>query len=231
MVCYHTEVKKVRNGGLFVWVFVVVLGVTAGLIFGSTRLVGGDSSLGWDSASLRTGAESLDSQEPYVAAALRYARALQDGFCEEVIRSTGWMADRMHRVAIESSGQEAIDKEWDTLCDKVMARPVEGNLLVQEGIEDQYVFAPGATLEVTGVDSGRDDLNRPVALRVWIRVTYPRRQTAPLARGDGDSRMLAVRSMSVGVNLARDGQLIVKAGVIGNLDIDSDSLSFDWPSD
>ena len=206
----------------------VVLGVAAGLIFGSTRLVGGTSSPGPDGVAGQPVPGGSDTQGPYEAAALRYARALQDGFCEEVIRSTGWMADRMHRVAIESAGQEAVDSEWDALCAKVMARPVEGNLLVPEGIEDQYVFAPGVALEVVDVDSGRDDLNRPVAARVWIRATYPRRQTAPLARADGDVRMLAVRAMTVGVNLSRDDHLVVKAGVIGNLDIDLSSLSFDW---
>jgi len=139
------------------------------------------------------------------------------------------MDDRMHRVAIESAGQEAIDEEWDTLCEKVMARPVEGNVLVAEGIEDQYVFAPGVTLEAVGVDAGRDDLNRPVGARVWIRATYPRRQTAPLARAVGERRMLAVYGMTVGVNLSRGDHIVVKAGVIGNLDIDLGSLSFAWP--
>lgn len=180
-------------------------------------------------ASAASAGELDLAEDRYVVAALRYARALQDGFCEEVIRSTAWMADRMHRVAIESAGQEAIDGEWDTLCAKAMERPVEGNVIRPEGIEDQYLFAPGATFEVMGMDDGRDDLNRPVVRRVWLRVTFPRRQTAPLAQPDDGPKMLAVRAVTVGVNLSRDDQLVVKAGVMGNLDIDMSSLSFDWP--
>ena len=76
--------------------------------------------------------------------------------------------------------------------------------------------------------AGRDDLDRPIGERVWIRVTFPRKQTAPLSRADGGSRMLALRAMTVGVNVTRDNRLIAKAGVIGNLEIDMSSLSFDW---
>lgn len=226
--CYHTEVKKVRNSTLVAW-FVILASVGVGLVFGTARLAGGSAASVPVSATTSPAGTEENGEDPFVATALRYARALQDGFCEEVIRTTAWMADRMHRVAIESSGQEAIDGEWDTLCEKAMERSIEGNVIRPEGVEDQYIFAPGVTFEVLGVDDGRDDLNRPVARRVWIRATFPRRQTAPLAQADDSPRMLAVRAVTVGVNLSRDDQLVVKAGVLGNLDIDMSSLSFDWP--
>jgi hypothetical protein len=222
-------VKKVRNRVLFAWVFVILLGGAAGVVFGTSRLAGGSATGENPGADTGFGGEPQGVQDPYVAAALRYARALQDGFCEEVIRSTAWMADRMHRVAIESAGQDAMDSEWDALCDKAMERSIEGNVIRPEGIEDQYIFAPGVAFEVMGMDAGRDDLNRRVAKRVWIRATFPRRQTAPLAQTDESSRMVAVRAVTVGVNLSQENQLVVKAGVVGNLDIDTSSFSFDWP--
>ncbi len=206
----------------------IALGVCVGLVFGASRLTGGKKLNGAVSIAPAAVMGAPEAEDQYIAAALRYARALQDGFCEEVIRSTAWMDDRLHRVAMESSGQETIDNTWDSLCKKVMDRSIEGNLLVPEGIEDQYVFAPGVTMEVVGTDAGRQDLDRPVAERVWIRATFPRKQTAPLARADGGSRMLAVRAMTVGVDITRDDRLVAKAGVIGNLEIDTSSLSFDW---
>ena len=223
--------KKIRNGRLL-FVAVVVAGVGAGLLFGWTRLI---EPLATTDAASGTGeggeaVRPLD-EDPDVVAALRYARALQDGFCDEIIRSTAWMDDRMHRVAIESAGEDVVETAWDALCAKALDRAVEGNLLVPEGIEDQYVFAPGAELNVAGVDAGRDDLDRPVAKRVWIRVTFARQQTAPLARAEEGGEMMAVRALTVGVNLSKDGGLVVKAGVVGNLDIDMDSLSFDWSSE
>ena len=226
-VCYAAEVKKMRNSSLL-FVAVVAIGVGAGVLFGWTRL-----SEPLVSAEKAGGGpeEAVPAEDPDVAVALRYARALQDGFCEEIVRRTAWMDDRMQRVALESSGEDAMETAWDNLCVKALDRAVEGNVLLPEGIEDWYIFAPGASFEIAGVDAGRDDLDRAVAKRVWIRVTFSRQQTAPLARAEEGEEMMAVRAVTVGINISREGRLVVKAGVVGNLDIDVSSLSFDWASE
>lgn len=164
--------------------------------------------------------------------AMRYAQAVQDGNCEEILQMTGWMVDRMRRVALESSDPAVIEATRDRLCETIQTRAVEGNALRLEGIEDQYVFAPGATLEVVGRDDGRTDLPGPVAYRTWIQITYPNSRTAPLVQDpEGDALAKPVRSWNVGVNISRTDNTVMKAGVIGNLDIDFSSFSFDWPED
>lgn len=162
--------------------------------------------------------------------AMAFARALQDNNCDEVIRLTAWMADRLRRVALESSDPEDVAEARRKLCQKILSRPYEDNILRGEGIEDQFVFAPGTQLEVVSKDPGRKDLGRPVAERVWIRVTYPRRETAPLAPvKPGSPDMKPVRQWIVGVNLSQGDQTVLKASVLGNLEIKRDSAAFDWP--
>ena len=92
-------------------------------------------------------------------------------------------------------------------------RTVEGNHIGPEGIEDSYVFAPGARLEVVDVDGGRQDLERPVKQRTWIRVSYPDPLRAPC-----DGKGGPVEALVAGVNVDDEG-LVLKASVIGNLDI------------
>jgi hypothetical protein len=55
-----------------------------------------------------------------------------------------------------------------------------------------------------------------------MRVTYPSRRGA-LRDGKG----IPIRSITVGVNVSTEG-LALKANVIGNLDIDWESISYDW---
>lgn len=162
--------------------------------------------------------------------AMAFAKALQNNNCDEVIRLTAWMADRLRRVALESSDPGDVAEARKRLCQKILSRPYEDNVLRTEGIEDQFVFAPGTQLEVVSKDSGREDLGRPVAERVWIRVTYPRRETAPLAPvAPGSPDMKPVRRWTVGVNLSQGDQTVLKAAVQGNLEIKRESASFDWP--
>ncbi len=162
--------------------------------------------------------------------AMVFAKALQSNDCDEVIRLTAWMADRLRRVALESSDPKHVGEARKKLCEKILARPYEDNVLRKEGIEDQFVFAPGTQIEVLSTDAGREDLRAPVSKRVWIRVTYPRRETAPLAPlAEGGPDMKPVRQWVVGVNLARDDELVLKAAVQGNLEIKRDSAKFEWP--
>jgi hypothetical protein len=88
------------------------------------------------------------------------------------------------------------------------------------GIEDQYLFRPGCTLEIAGADAGRDDLHRPAAGRGWVRVTYPGEENAVL-----DAMGFPVRSLVAGVNLDAGGH-VLKASVYGNVEIDWDFVAY-----
>ncbi len=179
-------------------------------------------------ASVSTAANSGSSWDGGLA--MRYAKAVQKGDCDEILRSTAWMVDRMRRVAIESPDSSQIESAKETICSQIRNRSPEGNVLRVEGIEDQYVFAPGTQLEVASIDEGRGDLGAPVECRVWIRVTYPRPETAPLVQAEeGSSAMRPIRSWNAGVNISRTDSTVLKAAVTGNLEIDLNSLSFDWP--
>ena len=162
--------------------------------------------------------------------ALAFAKALQANDCDEVIRLTSWIADRLQRVALESSDPAKLETARKKLCEKILARPYEDNVLRTEGIDDQFIFAPGAQLEVIAKDEGRVDLGTAVAERIWIRVTYPRRETAPLAPvAEGSPDMKPVRQWLAGINLSKESSLVLKASVQGNIEIKRDSATFDWP--
>lgn len=162
--------------------------------------------------------------------ALAFAKAFQANDCDEVIHLTSWMSDRLRRVALESSDPTKLESARKKLCEKILARPYEDNVLRTEGIEDQFIFAPGAQFEVVSKDEGRIDLGTAVAERVWIRVTYPRRETAPLAPiAEGSPDMKPVRQWLAGVNLSKENSLVLKASVQGNIEIRRDSAKFDWP--
>ncbi len=163
-------------------------------------------------------------------AALQFAKAYQDGNCDEIIRLTAWMSDRLRRVAIESSDPTVLQEARRDLCKKILTRPFEDNVLRSEGIEDQFVFVPGSQLEVVAKDKGRTDLGAAVSERVWIRVTYPRRETAPLApTSTNGPEMKPVYAWTAGVNIGREDGVVLKAGVRGNLEIKDDSITFEWP--
>jgi len=158
------------------------------------------------------------------AVALRYARAYQAGDCDRVIGLTGWMQERVGQAGLESAEPQALDALLDELRARIQDRPVEGNRLRPEGVEDGYVFAQGATVDFDSSDRGRKDLSKPVQERVWLLVTYPAADRALC-----DETGKAIRSIRVGVNVSPDSY-VVKAGVVGNLDIDRDSISY-WADD
>lgn len=153
-------------------------------------------------------------------AAMRYARALQEGNCDEAIALTFWMRERIERAQLENPKRLADIRE--ELCRSLTDRRIEGNRLAEEGMEDQYLLAPGCELTLVGVDKGRDDLERPAASRAWIRVTYPREEGAPL-----DLAGLPIRSLVAGINTTTDSY-VLKAAVVGNLEIPLDSIDTNW---
>jgi len=149
--------------------------------------------------------------------ALEYAAAYQQGRWDDVIRLTCWMQDRLAQAGPQDRTAAAT-----ALRERSSDRPLEGNQLRKEGVEDRYVFAPGTTVEPIGMDQGRENLARPVKDRTWVRVSYAARASA-LRDEDG----LPIRSLVVGINVSEDG-LVLKANVVGNLDIDADSIQTYW---
>lgn len=163
---------------------------------------------------------SPDSVENSVA--WQYAMAYREGNWAKVVELTYWMKDRLDFV-LETDGAGAVPAEKDRLMDELGLRTVADNRLMDEGVEDQYVLSPGSEITYDSVDTGRDDLDGPVARRTWLKVVYPAREKALLDK-DG----LPIRSLRVGINVSTDGH-VLKGNVIGNLDIDWESIMYDWP--
>lgn len=167
--------------------------------------------------------ENAGSKSIEGSVAWQYAMAYRDGDWERVLALTLWIRDRLDFVQ-QTEGAASIAVEKDRLIADLGTRTVADNRLTDEGVEDQYVFSPGAEIEYESVDAGREGLDAPAARRTWLRVTYPLREKALL---DGDG--LPVRSLRVGINVSHDG-FVLKGNVIGNLDIDWESIMYDWPT-
>ncbi len=158
----------------------------------------------------------------YDSAALDYAHAMQQGNWDRVIEMTLWMRDRLDYVGGQTGDGAAVMSARQELAGMLAGRDAPGNRLTAQGIEDSYVFAPGAQVEAVAVDSGREDLAAPVAERVWLKVTFPSRARAPR-----DSMGLPIKALTVGVNVSAEGY-ILKAGIIGNLEIAWEAVSYAW---
>jgi len=204
------------------WILAAALGVLAGVGFWRLIWPRGPEAPG----AYATKAAPADGTQPATAsgnaAALRYGAAFQQGAWDDIIGMTAWMQQRLLRVQIESGNATARDAARVKLRERVSDRRVEGNRLRAEGVEDQYVFVAGATLEPAGMDAGRPGLEAVTQDRTWIRVIYPSR-TEALRDGKG----IPIRSIVVGVNMSPEGS-VLKANVAGNLDIDWESISYDW---
>lgn len=157
---------------------------------------------------------------PECAAAMQYAYAFQQGDWDYVVDHTLWMQERLRYELSRAEGPDHIRDVRLELSQLVSDRATAGNRLLARGVEDQYVFRPEAVLELAGWDEGRDDLEQPVAIRTWIHVTFPSESKALL-----DESGFPIRSLIVGINLTGDG-FVLKAGVEGNLEIDSDSIVY-----
>lgn len=216
------------------WLMVAAIGVVAALMFGWAKglwhppgaaeaadRVTPKQPKSAESVTHESGGSATESDHWAAETALRYARAVQNENCEEVIGMTAWMADRLKWVQLHSGDPDAVARARQQLRDGISRRVQEGNQLRPEGVEDQYVFAPDAVVTVVGMDKGNEDIPE-VRERVWMRVTYPERSRALL-----DLQGLPIRTLTVGVNLSADGR-VVKAGIVGNLDLDMDSITHMW---
>jgi len=155
--------------------------------------------------------------------AWQYATAYQEGNWDRVLALTLWAQERLQLVA-EEEGEDAAAKERDVLRAAFGTRTLVENYLRDTGVEDQYVFAPGSRIGFDSVDEGREDLELPAATRTWLKVTYPAREKALL-----DRESVPIHSLRVGINVSHDGY-VLKANIVGNLDIDWTSIKYDWPS-
>lgn len=202
-----------------------VLGLVVGLIVRGVR-EDVDSSTGPPVEAAPTGGvpvpDSPDAASVNESVAWQYAMACRDGNWTRVLASTLWIRDRLDYV-LQTEGAEAVAAEKDRLMADLGTRTVADNRLTDEGVEDPYVFSPGAEIQYDSVDAGRGNLDAPTARRTWLRVTYPLREKSLL-----DEDGLPIRSLRVGINVSHDGY-VLKGNVIGNLDIDWESILYDWP--
>ncbi|MGI6459089.1 MAG: hypothetical protein ACOX5J_03165 [Candidatus Hydrogenedentales bacterium] len=166
------------------------------------------------------------SRELPLCDATRYARAYQENRADDVIRMTHWMQECLKRVQRGSDDPDTLTAMHEQLRRNVLYRTLEGNRLRPEGVEDKYIFAPGTHLELLGSDrrgDGLEDaLSCPVRERTWLRVSYP--DSAGALR---DEEGRPIRSIVVGVDVSMEGH-IVKAGVLGNVEIDRECIALDW---
>ena len=156
--------------------------------------------------------------QPSDTIAVQYALDIQKGRSTEAVNRIWWMVERLRRDSDKNEIEETKAKLSRTLAERIKGQ----NILRLEGVEDKYIFCPGAGIELFDVDEGLSDLEKEVESREWLKVRYPNKSVA-LKDVDGKP----IRSLIVGVNVSKDGY-ILKAGVIGNLDIDWDSISYNW---
>jgi hypothetical protein len=208
----------------------VAIGVVAGLIAGSVlkgrRPPTPTPAADGGKAGLFAGWRKLPAPPPLAppkdSAGWRYAEALVREDWDSVIALTLWMQERLARSQTQAGGPEAQEAVRRALAQSLAEQDLAGNQLAPEGVEDAYVFSPGASLEFVGQDVGKEGLERPVAERIWIRVTYPARE-----RALRNSLGLPIHSLRAGINISSDG-FVLKGNVVGNLDIDLESIRYDW---
>ena len=154
--------------------------------------------------------------------AVRYALAVQENDCDTVIGLTLWMAERLQFVQLEGAGEHEVAESRRELCRRLTDRRLENAQFGPSGVEDRYIFMPGADVEVIGVEGGRDDLSRNTEECVVFQVTYP----AP-ERALRDEQGQPIRSLKTRVWVSREG-FVLKAGVLGDAEVDPASFQYDW---
>ncbi len=184
-----------------------------------------------DATAIAEAADAADTSGPgspgmpQNSQALHYAQAVQDGDCDTVIAMTQWMQERLQKVRLQTGSPTDIEAARRSLCQRLSRRQHEHAFLRPEGVEDSYLFAPGATLSIVGMDEGDPSLGDPVRERTWISVEYASRSSALR-----DAAGRPIRSLRAGVNIGPDGR-VVKAGILGNVNIDAASILYDWPNE
>lgn len=190
-----------------------------------SRLAGAVPALAPERMESAVPVASTSSALP-LCAATRYALAYQENRADDVISMTHWMQECLKRVRRGSDDSAGLAAVREQLRRSIVSRTLEGNRLRPEGVEDKYIFAPGTRIELLSSDAREDargdELACPVRERTWLRVTYP---DAAVALRDEAGR--PIRSIVVGVDVSPDG-CIVKAGILGNVELDRESIALDW---
>lgn len=140
-----------------------------------------------------------------------------------MIGLTWWMQERLEFIRGGADQPDAaVEKAREALCEGIRDAIGGEPVLRAEGIEDGHVFTRHARFAVEGVTRAREDLAKPALAEVWMRIEYPNPGGAPRNAGGRP-----VKAMRVGVNVSADGY-VLKAGVVGNLDVDYDSIAYHW---
>jgi hypothetical protein len=158
-----------------------------------------------------------------IAWAEEYVNAVQRGDCNFVIAATIWMQDRLEYVrshAADPAAEERAARE--ALCADIRNLPKDRRVITDGGAEDPALLTGLSRVDFVSVDPGREDLESPVAGRVWLRVRYPSAGEAPV-----DEIGRPIRTIRVGLTLTPDGH-VVKAGVVGNMELDDESSVVYW---
>jgi hypothetical protein len=156
---------------------------------------------------------ALEADDP----ALRYVQALQEGRWKDAVEQTLWMRERL-----EANPDDMARVHGELIANLSDRSPSGNHWVVYQGVEDQYIFRPDATVEMLRRDLGRKTLARPTAGRTWFKVTYPEKDRA--LRGENG---LSVEHLEVGVSVSADGW-ILKAALTGNVEINDRSVSYEW---
>jgi hypothetical protein len=154
--------------------------------------------------------------------AWRYARAVADGDVDTAIAMTLWIQDRLAFRRTETGDEVEVANTREELAAALRDRSVEGNRLTAEGVEDQYLFAPGVDFAIVGELPGDSDLEAPAAQKVLFRIAYPRKETALC-----DSEGRPIHELVAGIETTKDG-MVLKAGIAGNAAILRDTIRYDW---
>ena len=112
-------------------------------------------------------------------AGLRYAEAVRDGDCATALQMLWWVRERLTWAGRGEAPVDAVSRARARLCEELLRHGDDAGQLRREGIEDRYVFVPGAVIEAVALGKGREGLARPAQECLWLEVTYPPVAAAP----------------------------------------------------
>ena len=110
--------------------------------------------------------EFEEKVEPELSPASQHAMAYIDAAiscdCEGIVSRTEWMQARLLALSESGASPEALAADRKKLCDNFCERKEAGFRVLDEGVDDPYLFFPGVEYRFVGEDSGREDLEVPV---------------------------------------------------------------------
>lgn len=152
----------------------------------------------------------------------RYFTAYQTKNCSEIAQCTDWMIARLQKINDRYSDEAKINEARANLCKEVLVRIPGEERLQLLGLKDHYLIPQASNYKVVGADPGRTDLAKTVKERVWVRIEYSNKATAP-KNEEGEP----IKQLRAGVNISTDHR-VLKGAVIGNWEIDTNSILTRW---